>query len=108
MGSHKSISSSATPSFPAPLIPDFHVTGTLSPDSTCNYYYVGIYMGFPYYIRTDGLYFIYYDTGELYWYITPILGEPLNGWFKPGPLPDGFYLPVPPYTGIATVSAGGH
>lgn len=112
MGGHKTISGSSYPTPAAPVPPpvaDYHVSGTLTPDATCNYFLAGIYNGQPYYRRADGAWFIWWYTSANYWIISPELGEtPITGYWYKAPTITGDYTPVPAAVGIATVSAGPH
>lgn len=111
MGGHKTISGSSypTPAAPVPPLADYNVTGTLTPDATCNYFLAGTYNGKPYYRRADGAYFIWWNVLNDTWFISSILGE-YNPpyWFHDTELIVGIYEPGDETFGIATVSLGPH
>jgi len=92
---------------PVPIA-DYHVTGTLTPDATCNYWYAGIYNGKPYYRRADGAWFIWWGIAPL-WYLTEVVGDTTGpAWRRADPEIIGAYVPYEGAIGIATVSAGPH
>jgi len=96
---------------PAPAPPpvaDYNVTGDITPDATCNYFYAGEHNGKPYYRRGDSAWFNYWVG--LGWWISAELGyEGGNAWYRFDPDIVGDYNPVSPsHTGIATVSSGPH
>jgi hypothetical protein len=104
-GRKKSVSSAEIP----PVVPpSLNVTGDVTPDCKCNYYEAGVFNEHPFYKRGDGQWYIWRRLGA-YWYITQILGE-LSGprWLKVLDPPIGNYTSIPPATGTAVVSAGGH
>lgn len=108
MGSHKTVSGSTSPIQPTPPVADYNVTGTLIPDSTCNYFYAGEYDGYHYYRRVDGLWFIWHDIDR--WVITDELGNhdrPFWATNEDFPI-TGPYEPQNEAEGISTVSMGPH
>lgn len=83
-----------------------NVSGELTPDATCTYFYAGTYNSKPYYKRSDGAYFIWWHTIDQVWYITAELRRPASEyWSKSGSI-IGNYDPVLPATGTATVAYG--
>ena len=88
------------------LLPGYKVTGTLSPDATCNYVLGGAFNGKAYYKRADNAYKIWWD-GTTTWYISVVLGTPGTGhWKRINVAIAGAYTAVAPNTGEATVAAG--
>ena len=89
------------------------VTGTLSPDSTGDYYESGIYDGKKYYQRGVDSWYIWYDSeeGEESWFISKEVGAiPDNeSWYNDSdadsPSTDNPYSPHAGATGDATVTA---
>jgi hypothetical protein len=87
----------------------YNVTGTLSPNSTCNYRAEGTYGGVTYYKRIDGAWFIWYRSGNQRWYITQELGNyNIIGWVRTLPNIVGDYNVINGASGIAHVSTGAH
>ena len=112
MGSHKTISASSypTPTVPVPPpVADYHVTGTLVPDATCNYFVTGEHNGKPYYRRADGAFFIWWFEEGGAWIISIGLEvlEP-DRWQSPYEVIEDIYYYVGTYVGFPTVSAGPH
>jgi hypothetical protein len=88
------------------LLPGYKVSGTLSPDATCNYILGGAFNGKAYYKRADNAYKIWWD-GTTTWYISVVLGTPGTGhWKRINAAIAGAYTAVEPNTGAATVAAG--
>lgn len=110
MGSHKKKGHTSPEVLPPPVVPDYHVTGPVSPDITCNYYENGTHDGWPIYSRGDNAYHIYYVAATGNSWISNIIGYyGSEAWWKYNPFPQGDYQPVGPgNSGTATVSAGGH
>jgi len=87
----------------------YGVTGTLVPDATCNYHYVGMHEGKQAYRRLDGAYHIYWIEISARWYISVLLGDPGAAWWdRLDPNPAGLYGPQGTATGNATVIVGEH
>jgi len=108
MGSHKSKGCYSPEQVPSAVTPGYHVSGSLSPDSTCNYVEGGLHNGKTYYSRVAGIYFLWWD-GIASWILSNRLGLVPNGhWFRTDPSPFGSYTPSLPYTGTAVFSVGGH
>jgi hypothetical protein len=101
--------SASSPEVVPPLVPDLNVTGTLSPDATCNYFEAGIYNEAPYYKRSRGGFYIWQAVLPNLHYIGSILGD-LSGpyWSKIGTGFAGSYNPSNGASGVALVSEGGH
>jgi hypothetical protein len=97
---------------PPPPPPDYIVTGTLTPDSTGDYFEAGIHNGKPYYEREDSTWFLWYryiSMVEVHlWYISLTLGDPAGTlWMKQTDTfepPPGSYSPENEATGTATVA----
>jgi len=107
MGHGRSKSSTSYEKVPV-VVPDFHVSGTLTPDCSCNYFLRGILNGRNYYQRGTDNWFLWW-TYSNYWYITQVLGAPTTHyWEKYGGLESGIYTPRTGALGIAIVSPGGH
>lgn len=89
-------------------VADYNVTGTLTPDATCNYFLAGTHNGQPYCRRADGAYFIF--SNFAYWLIATELNDDISPeWHRD--FEDGIageYLPTLPNTGSAFVSTGPH
>lgn len=87
---------------------DYAVTGTLSPDATCNYYATQWYNGRAAFRRADGSYWIWWDGTDT-WNISAVLGtQGADYWTRTDPDPAGTYTPGGTATGTATVAAGTH
>jgi hypothetical protein len=90
------------------LVATYGATGTLSPDSTCNYDVKGAFNGKPYYKRRVAGYFMWWD-GTDSWYISAVLGTPGAGyWKRTNASPVGVFTHGGTATGDATVAAGEH
>lgn len=90
------------------LPPAYNVTGTMSPDCKCNYFYVGEHNGKPYYRRGDGAFYLWWNTVALScWVISVEMVFIGNLWFKQG-LIQGEYTSSGDYIGIPIVLYGGH
>jgi hypothetical protein len=86
-----------------------NVTGTLSPDATCNYVSPGHYGGVPYAQRQDEAYHIWYDSGGDVWNISVELGvQGTAYWTKSSGDITGAYTAGGTATGEATVALGSH
>lgn len=86
-----------------------NVTGTLTPDATCNYVSPGHYGGVPYAQRQDGAYHIWYNSGGDIWNISVELGvQGTAYWTKSGGTIAGDYTAGGTATGTATVALGAH
>ena len=84
------------------------VTGTLSPDATCNYETAGWYNGKGYARRIDGAYFIWWDGTDT-WTISAVLGtQGTEYWTRVDPNIVGVYALGGTATGEATVAEGTH
>lgn len=93
---------------PPPPVADYNVTGELTPDATCNYFYKGEFWGKPYYHRNDE-WFIWWNNFLSSWFISQEKGiVGLKYWQRNNPEITGEYQPSPSVAGIATVAAGGH
>lgn len=57
-----------------PLLVTLKITGNLVPDASGYYLSSGIYNGSAYYISTNGLWFLWYDSGGPIWVISSVLG----------------------------------
>lgn len=80
------------------------ITGVLDPDATSTYLKAGTYNDKPYYRRLDGAYFVWWRVVGL-WVISVELGSWAGRlWTMADPEITGDYNPIPPATGIATVS----
>lgn len=87
----------------------YGVTGTLTPDATCNYEYFGEYEGKQYFRREDGNYFLWWKPLDSSWNISELLGdEGVESWKLIDPCPAGVYTPQGTATGDATVILGEH
>jgi len=84
------------------------VTGTLTPDATCNYFWYGYYDGELEYKRADGAYWLLWDGVSSSWIISPSEDDFTNCWKRTNPNILGTYNPVGTHLGIATVSIGLH
>jgi hypothetical protein len=108
VGSHKKKGHTSYEEVPVRR-PDFNVTGTLSPDATCNYFEAGTYNGYPYYQHEEGNWFLWAFVSVPRWIISETVGDGLIVWRKDGlETPVGAYDPYIGCSGIATVSAGAH
>lgn len=84
-----------------------NVSGELSPDATCTYFYAGEYNDSPYYRRADGEWFIWYNPEELEWMISTQVGVAGDYcWIRHDPVITGQYSPSPAAEGVATVAEG--
>ncbi len=111
MGSHKKKGSTFNPIVPKPIA-DYNVTGDIFPDAKCNYFEAGTFGGKPYYRRTDGAYYLWWEgLFNIEWDITafPPAEKPSeNCWYRADPNIVGIYSPAGTYTGNPTVAAGSH
>lgn len=87
-----------------PALADYCITGELTPDSTGDYYEMGIYSGYPYYRKLVSAWFIWtFNNGV--WFISAELGNNDDlRWEKNSPGVVGTYQPVSGAVGQATVS----
>jgi len=87
----------------------YGVTGTLSPDATCNYTYFGIHEGKQCWRRNDGAFYLWWLEITDRWYISELLGDPgTSYWDRIDPNPAGLYGPQGEATGDPTVILGEH
>jgi hypothetical protein len=78
---------------------------TLSQDCTGNYSYGGIYLEDIYYVRDDGMFYIWLTDGSK-WCISRVLGDTFNGWLRTNNIIEGDYTDHGPgVSGIPTVHA---
>jgi hypothetical protein len=109
MGGQHGIGGTYREPIPQPVTADYHVEGTLNPDSTCNYDISGIHDGENYLRRKDGAWFVWYSILYEAWFITHSLGElSAPSWSKETFGMEGDYFPGAGATGIATLSPGVH
>ncbi|MFA5163817.1 MAG: hypothetical protein WC441_04870 [Patescibacteria group bacterium] len=89
-------------------LPDYVVTGSLTPDATGNYYYTGIVNGKPYYRRGIDSWFIWRSEVNNTWWITTTLAS-ISGyrWTRVNTEIVGSYVAEGGATGTATVTAYG-
>jgi len=107
MAGQKTISVTYTPPPPPPPIADYHVVGTITPDSRGNYFAAGFNDGQPYYRRDDSHYFVWYSTFATSWYISTNVGQYVNPrWRSPLVDIEGVYYPEAGSSGNATVVLG--
>lgn len=86
---------------------DNKVTGTLTPNATCNYKATGWYNDQPYLRRIDGAYHIWWSIVDSAWFISVVLGTIGDAaWGRINPDPYGVYLPLGSATGNATLAMG--
>ena len=106
MGSHKNRAAS-TADNAVPPTPDLIVSGEITPNSTGNYYYAGMYGGEQYYKRADSAYYIFWQSEIESYLIHHDLGSDVEPYHysTTGEL-IGSYEPVGEATGTAIVSAG--
>ncbi len=84
------------------------VTGTLTPDATCNYTTVGWHNGKGYARRADGAYYIWWDGIDT-WTISAVLGvQGTDYWTRTDPNINGVYAIGGTAIGEATVAEGTH
>jgi len=84
--------------------PDLTLTGTLNPDVTGNYRYVGIVNGVDSYKHVSLDWYIW-DSTYGTWLITQIAGDNSPpAWGHSGLTPWGDYVPIPTATGTATAT----
>lgn len=101
--------STSSPEAAPVQVPDFNVTGSLNPDSTCNYYEEGVYNDAPYYKRVDLSFFLWQGGTILTHFVSSILGDTSGPyWVKAGLGWVGDYIPQNGASGVATVSEGAH
>lgn len=62
----------------APYSETHNVTGSLTPDSTCNYHEAGVHNGRPFFERGDSAYFLWWDT--FWWTLSNGLDVYDNEW----------------------------
>lgn len=88
---------------------DYHVSGILNPNATCNYDITGQHDGKNYLRRKDGSWFVWWSILYDCWFITALLGE-FTGpyWLREQPVMEGDYDAGPGASGIATLSPGAH
>lgn len=106
MGGHKTISCSDYKE-PAIIIPDYVVSGVLTPDVTGDYFEDGYY-GTPHKYKHKFLvsYIWFYVTGSK-WIISPIFGNPFHmSWASDTSVITGTYRPLVGAVGMATVVVG--
>lgn len=84
----------------------YSVTGPLNPNATCLYFKAGTHDGKPYYRRSDGEWFLWWDSPQS-WVISSVVGSlvPIS-WFRVDPNIEGSYLEGVAGTGVPTVSLG--
>lgn len=83
------------------------VSGDLTPDATGTYFATGVYNGRLYYRRTDGAYFIWWDTPCEDYDISTGLGVKAPGfWWGPWKNIEGEYGWASDYTGLPFVAEG--
>lgn len=75
----------------APPPVDYEVTGTLTPDSTGDYYEDGTHNEQPKYKREDGAYFIWYESAMPSWLISDTPGDSTVSWLRIDPAILGEY-----------------
>ncbi len=86
-----------------------NVTGTLSPDVTCNYPYTGTHHDKPFYMRSDAVFYIWWDTETTSWILSDALDSKVGPyWQRIDPSVIGLYTPQNTATGEATVALGQH
>jgi hypothetical protein len=108
MGSHKKKGCYSPEYVAAPLVPDYNVTGDVTPDCTCNYYYAGTYNNHPFYKRHDSVWYIWNAADGNTWFISAGPGiVHFPHWLRSSPDIVGSYVPIG-VSGVATVSPGGH
>jgi hypothetical protein len=110
MGGHKTISGSSYP-IPAPPAPppiaDYHVTGTLTPDATGNYFLVGTHHEKPYYKHENKSFWILYDMFFGFGLLVDGIPDSVHTWENLGVYPLGDYVPLTEETfGTAHVIEG--
>lgn len=112
MGGHKTIRGSSYPTPtapPPPPVADYHVTGNVVPDCTCNYFYQGEHNDYPYYKRVDGAFFIYYFVyGLQRWHIADVLDKTDNCWNRENESIIGQYFDEGSVSGQPFVISGPH
>lgn len=80
------------------------VSGTLNPDCTGRYQPAGDYNGKPSFEKEGGGWFIWWN-GTTSWLISTVRGSGgVAYWTRTDPSEIGAFNPVPPASGIATVS----
>jgi hypothetical protein len=106
MGHRRAFSTTSENRTPVP-VPDYIVSGLISPDAKGEYFKKGEYAGKPYCQRKDGNFYIFAFGGD-YWYIAAILGDTSHGgWISFDTNITGPYDYEDPASGIAYVAAGG-
>jgi len=91
---------------PPPPVADYHVTGTITPDATGDYFVDGVYNGFPCYRNATSTFWIWYLPGTPAWVICAIKGNIfIPGWVGAEDQIETSYEPGNGAIGIATVSA---
>lgn len=107
MAGQKRISVTYTPPPPPPPIADYHVAGTLTPNSTGDYFLFGTNDGNPSYKNVNGSYFIWFSTFTGNWYISTNIGQYINPrWRSQYGDIEGTYFPEGGAYENATVIAG--
>ena len=87
----------------------YGVSGTLTPDATCQYDLAGSINGKDYFARRTGTYYLWWDSAQTEWIINVSPGTPTTDYWKGNPGdPPGNYSPQGTYTGSATVCLGEH
>jgi hypothetical protein len=89
-------------------IQNCHVTGAITPDAKCNYFWYGTFDGKDELRRADGAYFILWDGASSSWIISPTEDDFTNCWKRTNPNIEGTYNPIGTHLGIATVTFGLH
>jgi len=85
------------------------VTGTLTPDATCNYTFEGSWDGRDYFRRSDGSYYIWWSSIDNAYVISAGVGSKgPTYWTGDQPALPGTYTPGGTATGNATVALGEH
>lgn len=91
-------------------VADYNVSGSITPNATCNYYLTGTYNENPYYARADQQFFIWYRNISQRYTITRVLGVTgTESWLNPIlNTVIGTYAPLGYADGNAIVAAGPH
>ncbi|MCJ7778103.1 MAG: hypothetical protein MUP16_07310 [Sedimentisphaerales bacterium] len=79
MAGQKTINATYFPPVELPVV--LTVTGTPTPDCRGNYLLNPLHNGKASYKREDGLFYIWYDSGELYWVISAELGSEVGDYW---------------------------
>lgn len=89
--------------------PDIIITGTLSPNATGTYTYLGTYLGYDFWRREDGAYVLFHDPTTSVWLLqVPNAGftAQTNRWqyATSETIPEGLYSAQGSYTGVPVIS----